>query len=259
MEKRMSDYLRFLNNEIQKIEKEMSSFPPGKLICAKDGKHTKWYLSENGKHRYIYKSERKFAEQMARKRYLQDELEALYKEQKAVKHYLNHNVNFLEVKTNFYSKHSNYLELLVNTIPEKSDYAKEWMNSEFHQNQYKLEKKIFRSDDGTMVRSKSEAIIASKLYHANIPYRYECELVLVNKIYYPDFTILKPKTNELVYHEHCGMMDDYHYVDQFLEKVGNYAQSGIYLGQNLTVTLETEDAPLRLQDVDNLIERLQDY
>ena len=50
------------------------------------------------------------------------------------------------------------------------------------------------------VRSKSEVMIADMYYELGIPYRYEAQLLLKNgKKKYPDFTLLKTKTRQIVF------------------------------------------------------------
>ena len=57
------------------------------------------------------------------------------------------------------------------------------------------EQKIFYTKKGEYVRSKSEKILADMFYDLNIPYEYECQLILRNGYeYYPDFTFISPYT-----------------------------------------------------------------
>ena len=60
------------------------------------------------------------------------------------------------------------------------------------------------------VRSKSERSIADMLTEADIPFRYEPELVIGAKRYYPDFMILC-SDGSIVIWEHFGMTDDSEY------------------------------------------------
>lgn len=53
---------------------------------------------------------------------------------------------------------------------------------------------IHRNNSGIMMRSKSEVLISNYLLSYHIPFRYECELVLGDSVYYPDFTLLHPLT-----------------------------------------------------------------
>ena len=107
------------------------------------------------------------------------------------------------------------------------------------------------------VRSKSEKIIADKLYSLGIPYRYECPLTLAGNIkMYPDFTILRMMTREEVYLEHFGMMDDANYVENVIFKLNTYEKNDIYLGVNLFVTYETSKKPINTMAVDRMLKQL---
>ena len=123
--------------------------------------------------------------------------------------------------------------------------AKAWQSKTFKPNPYKPEKKIFDTKRGEKVRSKSEAIIADMLYDMGIPYRYEYPVRIYNgMIKYPDFTLLKTKTREVIYYEHFGRMDEEGYRRDTMEKMDEYRASGIFPGKNLIFTYETEANPL---------------
>lgn len=81
------------------------------------------------------------------------------------------------------------------------------------------------------MRSKSEKIIADKLYSMGIPYRYEYPLVLERDIVvYPDFTILKIGEQKTLYLEHLGI--------------------------NLFVTYETATKPLNTRVLNDFLRKL---
>ena len=94
------------------------------------------------------------------------------------------------------------------------------------------------------VRSKSEGLIAVTLELEGLEAQYEREILLEGKVFRPDFTIRHPKTNELIYFEHFGIMDDPGYYRNVVEKLMIYWRAGIRLGENLIVTFETRDHPL---------------
>ena len=76
------------------------------------------------------------------------------------------------------------------------------------------------SERGERVRSKSEKIIADKLYRNGIPYKYEKPLVLkgLGKIH-PDFEILNKRTRKEYFLEHLGKMDDIGYVKKNMRRI----------------------------------------
>ena len=97
---------------------------------------------------------------------------------------------------------------------------------------------------GNVVRSKSEAMIDLLLNQYGIPYRYECELKLDNISFYPDFTLFNPISEQLVYWEHFGMMDDLQYSLNASRKISRYIAGNIIPGINLIMTFETSSNPL---------------
>ena len=121
---------------------------------------------------------------------------------------------------------------------------------------------IYETENGEMVRSKSEVIIANMLRHHKkyLLYKYErpLEVVIDGKvtIIYPDFTILNCITGKIVYWEHAGRMDDVRYTTGFVQKMNIYAKNNIVTGHNLIVTYETMNYPLDIKVVKNLIEML---
>ena len=100
------------------------------------------------------------------------------------------------------------------------------------------EKLIHKTARGELVRSKSEVIIADALFHNNLEYQYEPELVLEGKVKRPDFKIIDADTGDIWYWEHCGMMSDSKYAKRWADKEKFYAKNGIVRGQNLIVTEE---------------------
>ena len=88
---------------------------------------------------------------------------------------------------------------------------------------------IHRTERGDLVRSKSELVIADKLYARGIDYAYEQPLVLSNgRIRYPDFTIADHARGVTFYWEHLGMLDDPGYRARWEEgKRVEYLEYGI--------------------------------
>ena len=87
---------------------------------------------------------------------------------------------------------------------------------------------IHRTERGELVRSKSELVIADKLYAAGVDYEYEQELVLSDgRTRYPDFVIEDDASGITYYWEHLGMLDDPAYRARWERKRNEYLQEGI--------------------------------
>ena len=61
--------LKHLEREILNVQTYLKQFEEGDLICAKNGKHFKWYHTDGTNQTYMPKDQRKFAEQLAIKKY----------------------------------------------------------------------------------------------------------------------------------------------------------------------------------------------
>ena len=117
---------------------------------------------------------------------------------------------------------------------------------------------IYQTIRGDLVRSKSEALIADRLYASGIPYRYEQVLVIDERLafnIFPDFRILNKRTRKEIIWEHCGMMDDPKYCKDALERIDLLGEKGFIQGKNLIFTYECSLKPLNLDYVNKLIKQ----
>ena len=90
--------------------------------------------------------------------------------------------------------------------------------------------RIYETEDGNRVRSKSEVIICNLLHNAGIKYKYEEKLYYGNagKWIEPDFTIEKSNGSK-VFWEHVGMLGKEDYDSNWLHKLDVYEE--YYCGQ----------------------------
>ena len=72
---------------------------------------------------------------------------------------------------------------------------------------------------------------------------------------YPDFTFLSPRTGQEIYWEHEGMMDKQEYARSAVRKIELYMKNGIYPGERLILTFETEQSMLNQKILESLVER----
>jgi hypothetical protein len=76
------------------------------------------------------------------------------------------------------------------------------------------------TENGELVRSKSEKILADKFREMHIPYQYEQPLYLADFGYInPDFLLLNVRTRKEYYWEHLGLMDNPEYCDKAVKKI----------------------------------------
>jgi hypothetical protein len=249
----MLDERRRLEKKIKSLDLEIDQLPEQNFYCTKNGKHFKWYESDNGKSRYIPKKQRKRAERLAKKKYLSLLRQDLILKMKAIDSFLKYQ-NSEGGLSQQLLEDSGYAELLRPYVETISAEHLEWASSSYQSNQLFPEALVFKTKANVCVRSKSEAIIASILFSRKVPFHYEELLVLGDDSYYPDFTIKHPFTGEIYYWEHFGMMDKPEYARRAFAKLQNYASHGIILGINLIATFETKENPLDLLQAERMVE-----
>ena len=89
------------------------------------------------------------------------------------------------------------------------------------------ERLIYLTENGELVRSKSEWIIADKLKAAGIKYQYEQPLLLDGVQRFPDFTIRDEDAGTVWYWEHNGMLSDDEYKKRWERKRAAYQKANI--------------------------------
>ena len=115
---------------------------------------------------------------------------------------------------------------------------------------------VILSEKSERVRSKSEKILADYFYRHGIEYKYECPIYLKGLgTVYPDFTFLSFKTGEEIYWEHNGRVDDPKYARRMVRKINAYENNGIYAGEKLILTYETEQTILNTGKIEQLVKR----
>ena len=145
-------------------------------------------------------------------------------------------------------KHLNKLLEELEKIPFDEDciyqgkYSTEawnWMKAEYDTNPAYQENLRYMTTLGTRVRSKSELNIANTLERLGVPYRYEQKMYVNGRTLYPDFTILLPNRDTLIW-EHNGLMDNIDYVERAHLKTYDYERAGFRQHRNLIITYEDD-------------------
>ncbi len=261
---------KVLNEIVIKAQDDIEGAAEGSLrIAQKDSPQYYWVNSETNKQgKYIRKSNEELARELAQKDY------AIKSNEIAIK-----KLKILEKCSTIYEE-NNIVELYEIFCPARqqliepyilSDYAFEenWRRKQLDVKS-KIEQELvsrrindkypltsengFMTERGELVRSKSEKIIADKLYMMNIPYSYEQPIFMEGVGYiYPDFTILNIRTREEIYWEHFGLMDEPEYSSKAIKKISTYERNHIYNGKNLITTFEISSQSLNTQVIENLI------
>lgn len=241
-----------LDKQISSIKEQLKLLPPGKLVCSQNGEYQKWYQSDGHKKIYIPKANKQLAEQLARKKYLSLLLEDLKNEKKAIQFYLRHS-SFHGKCERLLTDDSEYKNLLTPYFSPLSEELSTWSKTEYESNPNYQEQLVHKGSSGIFVRSKSESMIDMVLYIHKIPFRYECALTLGETTLYPDFTIRHPKTGEIFYWEHFGLMDNPTYSKNAYAKLQLYTNHGIIPSIHLITTYETKEHPLTAENIEKIV------
>ena len=121
------------------------------------------------------------------------------------------------------------------------------------------EQRTVSTIDGTLVRSRIEAIIYDHLVSAGLLVIYEFPIIIEGRIVYPDFLILHPLTGKLYILEHLGYW--YHdakgagYRSNFCLKTVELSSIGFVLGKNILTTFEDGSGTIDTEKIDKMIQR----
>lgn len=126
-----------------------------------------------------------------------------------------------------------------------AERREKWLEIPYQALGLREEDRYYLTNNHEKVRSKSEKILADLFFRLGIAYKYECPLYFEDQsVLYPDFTFLDPHTNQEIYWEHFGMMDDPNYARNCLRKINTYANQGIILYDRLLASFETGESSL---------------
>lgn len=264
IEHKLVEEYEMLQNIIKAAKIRLTKSPKGQLRIAKKRNGVEYYYKKEGGYkksksnngRYMRKDEYGLAVQLAQRDYDKELLKNAEQRTKCIEDFLKkyQKTSLEEV----FSRENAYRQkLIAPAILPDEEFTRRWQAVVYTGKGFADEENEILTERGERVRSKSEKIIADKLYSLGIPYRYECPLELAGNVrIYPDFTILKLPEREEVYLEHFGMMDDADYVDTTLYKLNTYEKNKIYLGVNLYITHETSKNPLNTRALDGMLRKL---
>lgn len=237
------------------VRKKLSSYPEGRIKVCRQGKNVYYYfISSTNETRLLKKTDQRLTSDLLQKGYYEQVIKAL-----------NNELNVLTkadrkypelVAEDIYNQLSDDRKRFVKPIVLSDEqYRDRWLAQKYDKKPIAEVYSYNRTLKGDIVRSKSEVIIADRLYLKNIPYKYECPLIVDGKIIHPDFTILRMSDRKIVYYEHCGRMDDPEYSRDMVLRSRDYSREGIFQGDRLFYTFETSNMPLDISILDRMIEQ----
>ena len=246
-----------LEKVVKETKARLKNAPEGRLRLSKSHNHVQYYCCTEEKKSgdYICKGNMALAQQLAQKSYdykiLQLAEKRLSQIRKLVKDYADDELEKVYLKEHL--ERQKLIEPVESTWEQR---VNEWKAKEYKGKDFQEGTPIILTEKGERVRSKSEKIMADYFYRKDIEYKYECPLYLKGAgTVYPDFTFLSKKTNEEIYWEHNGKCDDISYARNMVRKIDAYENNGIFPGERLILTYETEQAILNTSKIEQMVMR----
>ena len=250
----ITDRIEYLEKIVKGAQKRKLEKPHATLLIKPKGDREYYYKRNHDDNSvsYIRKRDVKEAQRIAQFTY-----ENRYvKEAEHEITVLKKTRDILLMSSKAYDKVYNRYRRLVKPITySKESEALKWQRQKFEPCPYPFTNS-FTTDRGEIVRSKSELIIANKLYKRGVLYRYEAPLKIGDKIIWPDFTIYDIKTGRIIIWEHFGMVDNLEYISTNVKKYDWYIEHDFVLGINLFISHESESRPLMIKEIDNIIDAI---
>ena len=110
--------------------------------------------------------------------------------------------------------------------------------------------------NGTLMRSKSEVIIANMMLMAGIPFVYEAPMFIEGQMLLPDFKILSMiDLKTVIIIEHQGMVFADDYANKFIRSVKQYLKSEWIPNQNLFFTFDNAKETLDVRQVTSILRK----
>ena len=278
--------LEYLSGLYESIEHDAEE----NLVMKKSQGVTRFFKrGSRGKYIYLGQSKRNEISRYAQKRYLGELKKAAKKEITQLEKCLNvlkSEKDGISDINEVYPALPDALKPFVKPLSlSDDDYAARWQE----ENLVVKRKRIHAEDDyhkyktmrGDYVGSKSEAIIADRLFANNIPYHYEVAFTLewrnetLSPVYdmygrlvgyeglgsdpfgsdtlHPDFYVLNKRTRKAYFWEHLGKLNDTKYCTENLNRLVRILDAGYTIGEEILITHEDSHNPLRLESIDEII------
>ena len=183
-------------------------------------------------------------------------LRTAYRQLRAVRSALK-DINENSLANIFSLLHNERKKLITPYEPDDELFIRNWEDDSYPPGNFSDKDPEIYSERGERVRSKSEKIIADKYNMMDFHYKYEKPLFLTDRTRFvtvrPDFTVLNIRTRKQYYHEHLGKMDDPKYMRRNIYKLRLYEKNGIFIGDQLLLTMESSEQPLDMNHFELMI------
>ena len=241
----IEEQLLILNALIIEATRSLEKKPEGSLLVHQKGGSSQYYWKKGSCRSYLPKKEKAQAAKLAQKTYDKMFLRLALEIRKDLESIQNNNCSrsasfMYQPLAKVYTDQSLSRQSLIHPYVLPDDlFIKEWLSIPYDGLSFTDLDPMILTDQGERVRSKSEKIIADKLYALGIPYKYESPLYLSNLgTIHPDFMLLDLSERNIVYLEHFGLMQDPNYNLQAMNKIDSYRMDGYHMDDTLLCTFE---------------------
>lgn len=247
-----------LEHILQKTTEQLKDVPQGTLRISSSGKWTQYYHCTPGGRRngtYIPKNKERLIRELAQKSYDKKVLKLVQRRLSQLRT-LTREYEDEELEQIYLKENPEKQKLIQPAEPTWAQRLAAWEEKDYIRKEFREDIPVILTERGERVRSKSEKILADYFYQNGIPYKYERPLYLKGfGTVHPDFTFLSKKSGSEIYWEHDGRIDDPGYAQNAVKKILAYEDNGIFPGERLILTFETEKTILDTRLIKRLVSR----
>ena len=238
------------------LQTELKAMPAGYLnVRSYNGKeYYTWQIPEGGRRKKTFRKgitkDKEKVNLLVKKRYLESEAKVTSKKIEAIAEAVQkyEMISMQDDMLGFIKKHPELADALDFQELENKLWASDYERpADFYESGLKS-----MNSDGGRMRSKGEIIIASRLEHFGIPYRYESVISESAISRVPDFVIKRPRDGKIFYWEHLGLVNDREYMASNSRKFDEYERAGIVPWDNLIVTYDQADGGIDVKKIDEI-------
>lgn len=254
----LEDRRRVLQDLLRKLEANTTPHPGGMVKAHRHFDGFQYYRKEKSEEdwTYIPKEQRGIAETIINCEYRATMIKQVRAELEAINRMLA--VDPPKSIEEPFRRLSAGRQALIHRFLLTDEEAKQaFLNESYKTLEAFEENKQYETQNGELVRSKSELIIADALLKAGVPYQYEYPIHLKKHgTVYADFRCLNVRRRKKIVWEHLGKMGDEEYATAALQKVRAYEENGYVLGDTFIITAESARCPLTTSTINRWIKRL---
>lgn len=253
----LSEERKRLEKILKVVQVQLKTMPEGSLRLSKSKDYIQYYhcTEENKLGKYIVKGNDELIQSLAQKSYDEKLLHLAEKRLKQIERILK-DYEDDEIEEIFKKEHIERQRLIQVVEPTWDQRVKKWRDEKYQGKGFPEGIPVILTDRGERVRSKTEKIMADYFYRKGIEYKYERPIYLKGLgTVYPDFSFFTKRVDGEMYWEHCGMVDSPEYARKMVRKIEMYEKNGIFPGERLILTYETEQSVLGTEKIAQMVER----